>query len=87
MTKTLKMIRAVSLGVILAGMAVLGTSEPAEAGAFYCQFCVSSCPQDLEQYCANRGCETSWAACEPVHPDTPGTCQPYTQYQVQCNLI
>lgn len=85
MNRTLKLIRVVSLGVILAGMAVLGTSEPAEAGAFYCQFCVSSCPQDVEQYCENRSCETSWAACEPAAH--AGSCYPYSNYQVQCNLI
>lgn len=83
MNKTLKMIRAVSLGVILAGMAVLSTSEPAEAGAFYCQFCVSSCPQDLEQFCEDRFCESSSPACEPSGP--VGSC--WYQYQVQCNLI
>jgi len=59
--------------------AVLG--GPQEAQAFNCQFCVSECPADVDEFCAERFCEFYGAGCAWLgQPSCP-------QYQVNCNLI
>lgn len=65
MTSFMRKVRVLSLGLIVAGLAVIsGPAEPAEAVA-NCSFCTSQCPADPLEFCRERGCyEDNWAYCD-----------------------
>lgn len=80
MEALLAKIRLLGLAVIAGSLLVLGSPEP--ASGWYCQFCVNSCPADLEEYCSQQGCFEGSQSCDPVAPYyCPGG------WQVNCSLI
>ena len=86
MARILKGIRTLALAIILTAAFTVGDTQ--EASAFNCQFCVATCPSDVEQFCLDRGCDWNGAQCM-YYPETPGTCGYYYTglSQVNCNLI